>query len=644
MLQKEFVMNRKNEARTPEQLISRAVSTLDDDLRQVLILHNGNGDTPGLSFEDLTGRLDRSSRDLIAAERTAIRYLRHPSAARLIVDALGKSDNVIWQALADEDNVVYKDDHNQEIAARLPGDLLIGIKCVYDDVHNWLDEHASQNPIAWYRSEYPENVIHGAIKHLDELRRRLLTPFPYRRLVELMDTEMCLLKQAVALSENGLQTYRGYVCGLRIGSRSLRAVRLHLMFFYRYPDQILSLEQIHAEYLDTYSDDDALLRDIFLAMIDSPHIFLKIGSLGWYSIMTAAGQDPYQQKITSTKLRQPDTDKAQFFFKRPDIEFSLPNLIRESVRKQGVARPKEIEAYIREKYGERVYESMQIASLVVGSDDLLQVAPTVYALRETHGNLDPQSAQAEMLLTRADLRWYVMSRYAGEPMNSFPLWTPAMESMWCRWAQKRATNPVRIRLFQSVMYVADPHCWPVPDDEKASWLEIKKWNSGYYLRHDCKHRIWSKIPPLRDLLALSVCISKTAGMNWIRVNRAAGYYLFDQHSVTHLSIMIALGALEPTDHWQNPHPIGPKAEYILKEPMDALHIDPTSDWDSDVGLQLRKHLLDIDADEDLGWVNVEDLALLSKSLAADPLIPPVNAGNESEPVHSLLPKQLELPF
>jgi hypothetical protein len=33
--------------------------------------------------------------------------------AGLIVEASKKSDNVIWQALAGEDNVVYKDNLNQ---------------------------------------------------------------------------------------------------------------------------------------------------------------------------------------------------------------------------------------------------------------------------------------------------------------------------------------------------------------------------------------------------------------------------------------------------------------------------------------------------------------------------------------------------
>ena len=78
--------------------------------------------------------------------------------------------------------------------------------------------------------------------------------------------------------------------------------------------------------------------------------------------------------------------------------------------------------------------------------------------------------------------------------------------------------------------------------------------------------------------------------------------------------------------------------------MDAFQIDSTSNWDSDVGLELRQHLLDIDVDQDLGWVNVEDLALLSKTLAGELLIPPIDHTEESNSAPNLLPEQLELPF
>jgi hypothetical protein len=50
------------------------------------------------------------------------------------------------------------------------------------------------------------------------------------------------------------------------------------------------------------------------------------------------------------------------------------------------------------------------------------------------------------------------------------------------------------------------------------------------------------------------------------------------------------------------------------------------------------------ADQELGWVNVENLASLAKSLAGEPTIPPVDDAQESTPAPNLLPKQLELPF
>jgi hypothetical protein len=111
---------------------------------------------------------------------------------------------------------------------------------------------------------------------------------------------------------------------------------------------------------------------------------------------------------------------------------------------------------------------------------------------------------------------------------------------------------------------------------------------------------------LRDLLALAVCINRTASMNWIRVNRAA--------------------------------------EYIFKKLMAAFQIDPARNWDSDVGLKLRKYLLDRNLDQNIGWVDVADLTLLSKTLAGETIIPPVDDAAESKPAPNLLPKQLELPF
>lgn len=633
-------MNRSYDNQTPEQLISRAIDTLESDIKQVLILRNGMSQTPGLQYEELENQTGQPIERLVAMEKKAIRRLRHPSVAKWIVEAVKKADNTIWQALANEDNVVYKDDLNRQFITGLPGELLIGVKCLYDDVSNWLDHHSYQNSIAWYRSEYPEKVIITTIQKVIDQKERIQMPLPFQQLVDQLNIESRLLKQVLALSTNQISTFRGYVCKFRFRARTVRAIRIHLMFCCHLPNRILPLEQIHAEYVETYSDDDALLADIIFSMTDNPHLFVRLGSLGWYNIMAHSVKDPHIEKKVPLDFQLPDEDKSQFFFKRPDFKSFLLDAIKDFVRKRGMVRSVEVDTYIREKYKDRINESTQITPIVASAPDLLQVSPARYALRETHSRLDPQNAAAKSLLTKSDLRWYIMSRYAGEPMNTFPLWTPKMEYMWCVWAQKNATNPARDRLFQSLMTVADPICWPVPEEEKKAWLATKKWNSSYYLSHQCKHHIWTKIPPLRDFMALLIGLQELGDMNWIRINRVAGYYNFDQHSVTSLAILIALEALKPTSHWQRPHQIGPKVKELLKTMTDVFQLDPKINWDSDLGSKLIKQLAGQISRSDLGWVSSSDLALLAKTLLGEPIV----TDDELPRTNSCLSKQLKLPF
>jgi hypothetical protein len=633
-------MNRLHDNQTPEQLISRAIDTLEIDIKQVLILCNGIGQTPGLPYEELEHQTGQPIECLIAMEKKAIRRLRHPSVAKWIVKAVKKADDTIWQAMANEDNVVYKDDSNRQLIAGLPGELLIGVKCLYDNISNWLDHHSYQNPIAWYRSEYPEEVIVATTQKLIDQKERIQMPIPFQWLVEHLNVESRLLKKVLALSKNKISTYRGYVCKFRFRSRTVRAIRIHLMFCHRHPNKILPLEQIHAEYVETYSDDDAVLADIILSMADNPHMFVRLGSLGWSNIMDHFAKDPNMEKNIPFDLQLPKKDKSHFFFKRPDFDSFMLDAIKDFVRKRGMVRPVEVKTYIRENYKDRINESTQITPIVSSAPDLFQVAPTLYALRETHSRLDPQSAATKLLLNKSDLRWYIISRHAGEPMHTFPLWTPKMEYMWSVWAQKNATNPAKSRLFQSLMAVADPNCWPVPEEERTAWLATQKWNNSYYLSHPCKHHIWTKIPPLRDFLALLIGLQELGDMNWIRVNRVAGYYLFDQHSITSLAILIAIEALKPTNHWQLPHQIGPMAKELLKTMTDTFQLDPKTDWDSDVGSQLINQLMGRISRSDLGWVSSSDLALLAKTLLGEP----VEKKDEPPSVDSSSPKQLELPF
>ena len=115
--------------------------------------------------------------------------------------------------------------------------------------------------------------------------------------------------------------------------------------------------------------------------------------------MAHAFKDPHIEKKLPFHLQLPDEDKSQFFFKRPDVDSFLLNAIKDCLRKRGMVHSVEVDTYLRGKYKDRINQSTQIAPLVAGAPDLLQVAPTLYAIRETYYRLDPQNAATTLLLT-----------------------------------------------------------------------------------------------------------------------------------------------------------------------------------------------------------------------------------------------------
>lgn len=627
---------------TPTKMIAKALKSLDDKLYNVLILYNGSNGTPGLSLEEMSNRLCLSHEKLAEAEKKALRKLRHPKASKLIVEAVKKADQDIWHSLSTDDNVVYKKTLTQQVSNGLPGEFIIGIKCLYEGVIDWLSHNAGRNSIAWFRSEYSDKIVLETTGRLKRLHKRVQLPIPFQQVAQILKIDDQLLKQVLALSTNRIGTYRGYVAVLPIAARTLRAIRLHLMFKYRYPDEILNLQQLVSEYLQTYSDDKALARDLDLAMTENPHMFMKLWSIGWCSILSAVGDNPYAKEGDSL-LGEQDQGKEIYFFKRPRKGKTTLGIIKEIIGSRGIFRPNEIIDEINEKTGHR-FVVTQIAPYFATSHDFIQLAPAVYSLRESHCKPETLTAFYDFLLTKSDVRWYTISRFAGEPMNAYPLWTSAMEKRWCYWAEKSAINPAKRRLFKSLLYVAEPRHWPGTEDEIKTWLRFKDLTGYYYLEDECKHQLWHKKPPLRDLLALAICTCRDGSMNWIRVNRSAGYYAFDQYSITHLALLIALDVVLPTDHWQKPHEIAPEAKVFRDKMLEAIQENGSVSWDSGIGLDLRHQLRQIKDNQDLGWVAPQDLAILLQKLDGEQADSIDICSKKTNKQLFQPPRQLELPF
>ena len=589
----------------PKELIRKALRSLNDKLFQIVSLHYGLDGISPLSFEEISLQIGLPTEILGDYEKKAIRHLRHPSTAKLIVRAIKEADQDIWCFLSNGENVVYKQALAQKLTT-LPGEYFIGMRCLYESVSNWADHNAWQNNIAWFRSEFPKEILLQTSGKLKRIHKRIPLPITFQRAAQVLDIDERLVRQATALSMNRLSTFSGYIAPQPIGARKLRALRLHTIFIKLQPDGVLTVQELLAEYLKKYSDDDAITRDIVLAMVDNSHMFISLGHMGWYPIL-------HEDEKTFTPEEMASEEIATCFYKRPKDGTSNLETVREIVRSRGICKPIEIADELEEK-AEFSLSDRQIPQILAHSFDFVQVSPSVYALEETLNSLDPSTADSDALLTRTDIRWYAIARYAGEPMNTFPFWTPVMEWKWCRWAEKSIINPAKMRLYRSLLFVVEPQSWPITDEEKAYWSRIKQWTGHYFLKHDSKHPLWKICPPLMDFLALAICTCETGSMNWIKANRTIGNYAFDQHSIIHLSLLIGLGIVSQTDHWQKPHEIGPNASIIKSQLMElVLQYKPIS-WNSDYGAELLNILRQVSDTQNMGWVSQSEFSQLLEKL------------------------------
>jgi hypothetical protein len=589
----------------PKELIRKALRSLNNRLLQVVSLHYGLDGISPLSFEEMSLQMGLPTETLVDYEKKAIRHLRHPSTAKLIVQAIEKADQDIWRLLSSVENVVYKQTLVQT-TTKLPGEYFIGIRCLYDSVSNWADHNAWQNKIAWFRSEFSKEILLQTSGRLKRLHKRVPIPITFQRAAQVLNIEERLVRQAVTISMNRLSTYNGYIAPQPIGARKLRALRLHTIFREMHSDGVLTVQELLTEYLQKYSDDDAITRDVAFAMIDNSHMFISLGHMGWYPILHEDEKTFGPEEIASEEI-------ATCFYKRPKDGTSSLEVVREIVRSRGICKPIEIAEEVNAKTEVSLTNS-DIPQILGQNFDFVPVSPSVYALEETLNSLDPSTPDSDALLTRTDIRWYAIARYAGEPMNTFPFWTPVMEWKWCQWAEKNSTNPAKTRLYRSLLFVVDPQSWPTTDEEKAYWIRIKQWTGHYFLKHDSKHPLWKIGPPLMDFLALAICTCKTGSMNWIKANRTIGNYAYDQHSIIHLSLLIGLGIVLQTDHWQKPHKIGPNAGIIKSQLLELVRQYKPISWNSAYGSDLLKRLRQVSAKQSMGWVSQSEFSQLLEKL------------------------------
>lgn len=591
-----------------KKAVSEAIVFLDEEKRKVLELKYGIGGKPKYTNAKLGKLIGKSSRQVDNIEKKAIRKLRRPDIAKSLLEALAFEDDFIWKAISkggfESGRMVFKAESFEPLFNdALPGEIIVLLRCIYNRVESWLPCNSSEAPTAWIRSEYGDEVLEK-LKGFSDMIEKARPPVLVGHFMKKLGIDLDFYKFILALHDRNLVIHGEYTVEQPFSSEVLRFIRIHMLFSNKFKAEIMTLDRIIEEYNSIYEDDHLIAETARASLIDRPHIFKYSGDGHW-----SANEDSLKNKIMmqvndsvcELSVRKPDS-----FFERPWSEMTATDIIKDIIQEKKLCHQSDIVTHFLERTNGR-YTKDSVSPVLSTSKEFILLAPSVFGWAESFPNIDLVFAEPDALLTSKDCLKYVLERYAGEPMDAYPLWTPAMERKWCVWAENYADS----KLYQSLLYVAAPDLWPVPDAEKKKWKEQKRWNGGYYFESPITHRDWEKITPLQDLFVVANQVKAHGCINWIRINRILNQRLRHQGAAPILLGLITLDVILPAGHWQQMHAIGPGIDEFLRRSVDEIKAKGFLHWDDEAGLNFRDYIRKQQNEINLGWVSREDHKIMA---------------------------------
>jgi hypothetical protein len=589
-----------------------SVSKSEQELIAALYGFDGQSRTP----EEIARLCRLSLPQIDPTAKRVMRLMRRPTCTQPIREALASADETIWTALAGEHGIVSKSESMVKAGARLPGDLRFGIESQYGTLENWLSANARTTARAWYRSRFPEAEIDGLTLRLTSEADEILWPWPLESLARAMGAGTGVVETAVRLS-GGCRMYAGYAARMPLGTHAPRAIRLHRILSGSHAGQLIRARPLAEEYRSQFADDACTRLDAEIAMVAYPHLFLRVGDLGWCGIGRAgsrvtAAEGSSEDEVTFHRWgeeRKSRTDVA-------DLE-----VVRRILEEHGPLRFSQVQRLIRGQGIEILPHS--VALYLSTGDEFARLAPGIYGLSEQPAQGSPPEGAPEghplalavsckLLLRRTCCMQYAYARWAGEPADAYPLWTAAMEAEWCEWAQWRDKN-----LLASLLAVADPSGWPIDDSYRETWL-WKKECLGYF-RLERPPRYPLEDVPLIELLKLVKAARWRGAAHWLLANRLRGVpLLLDRGAASHMAMLIGMGAVAAAGHWQRAHAVSPDAGAIDSLLSEELHREGSLEWNGAGGRAVLERMAgSIDRGE-TGWVAPAELRRLCERLRGQP--------------------------
>ena len=656
------------------EYLHKGLSSLPERLSWIIKLRYGLEGEKLYLPEEIAKELDLTSQRVIELEAKAIRRLRYPQLAKPLIRSFESLEHEIWVVISDNvnkhDSIVPRKDYLNRTTKKLHGEILLVMNCVFGSIEEWLSSYACQTDFGWFRSKYPKDIVLNVLSKLKETDWGAFSPIPAKIFLEKFRIDLDLIDLIFVLNRNDLGNYRGYIAQRPLSTIDVRSIRIHMILLYQYSNEIVPYDQIIEIYNSIYDDDELTLEILVFIVNAKCNIFYLVGvdNKGCSAKGTIDDVKPYDDFMEESDS---DENQTRFIFNRPWSETSARSLIEEILEAKGICTRQEIIRLFLDKTSHRftvVGNDVPVVAATLYCDpNILEIAPSIFGLKEKFKNLDRTMATSDLLLTMRDCRRFVIARYAGESFNKYLFWTPAMEYKWCMWIETKIYNLGSDRshkyyhkrsgyrkLFESLLYVSDPDVWPINEDEKILWRFKKQTLGFYHYKIAYNDQIWGKLPTLQDLFIVAQLTKQLGYINYMCINKALMQARqASPASVTTLSLLILLEVILPSENWQQKHKLGSRIEERIATMIQEIKTKGFLHWDDDTGVSFRQQIGTMESRKDLGWVNIKSTKIILNILGGGHRTLHIDQTRKKEDVKQddkkdelKIPshRQLELPF
>ena len=582
--------------------ISNALLSLGERYRTLLSLYYGIDNVQKLSLAKIAKHhLKIPGSKAVFFKDKAIHQLRRPVLVRPIAESLKLLTDDIWKQVSepagDTLRVVMKNDANILKFLSLPGPVLLALRCMYSNNYNsWLSEYFPETSTAWFKSDYPADLVLKAHDRFVGICRDSSFPIQTSFLIEKLGIDLNLIGLILVICPDNYAICGDYIAKAPLDSSALRSIRIHLLLSCKYREPV-TIDTIIQDYNSLYNDAKLTPSISEKILARHSHLFQQIDGSSWKSVCT----------VSLDNNAAPHKPESDYYFSRVWPETKASQIIIEILEYEGICSCSTLIDFFSKIAGDK-FTTANVGAALLNQKQIIKFAPGYYGLYEHLDLVKQNTLPLDMLLTVKDCRKYIYTRFAGDPTNTYPMWNVAMEKKWYEMAE--ALHDYQLRY--SLLYVSDPRLWPGNENEKKGWVREKQINGRYYLSDKTPpHPLWNRIPTLQELFILMLWIKQTGSINWLRINSKLKIHPYNKRlSPPCLALLINLRIIDPEKHWQKRHQKGSDCEIIIDQCIEEILSKSFLHWDDPVGIAIRLRMADALTKNDHGWVPTRELSLL----------------------------------